>query len=387
MKLTIDFTALENVIEKAVLTSIFYQPSVCIVDRTKGIFDDLALFGYLPDSLVLGDDVPFENITSEFGILEYMGNQIMLYKEDQNTDATKVLRYSGTGGPVHVAECKMVEDMRNGKESIDGYGVISRMDSKFPIRGYDSETKKIIEGDADFFVCKQCLELLNYKGYMHQTFGQKKALSEQFNFELFFNNYSSYFKYFPRSYILRQQKAFTKDWPSVSTQAKLKVQFCCENCNVNLKHNPSLLHTHHINGSTMDNDPSNLRVYCVDCHKKLSQHGFLHVKHCSVLEINKYRWEQRKTEQFNYQTLEKFSDSALEGFVYKCRQHNLPIPEIGLSVSYAGKQVDVDLAWPRKKIAILLTQTDEQTIESEEWQIFSAHQVLKDFNNFQKKIR
>lgn len=386
MKLTVDFAALEMQVEKISSTEIVYNPAYFVADRTKGFLDNVALFAYLPEGLIFGEDIPFEDISAEFGVLEYMGQQVMLYIEDQAQLIAEVLLKGNRGGRVHIAECKTFETMKN-KEKSPSYCVISRMDGKFPVYGVEPGSKRLLEGDAALSVCKDCLETLNYKGYMQLRFGQKNALLKEFNFVELFKIYSSYFKSLPRRMFEEENTVYSSDWPVISAQLIREVNQICQSCAVDLKEHPSLLNVNHINGDKSDNDLSNLQVLCLSCFKQQSQRADQHVKHSSVLIINRLRKRQNVLEPFNYQKLELYADCALVGLIAKCRKHNLPLAEIGTFIEHENETVNIDLAWTGKKIAILLDKSKADIFVEQGWRVFSAHQALKDFNSFQKKIR
>ena len=58
--------------------------------------------------------------------------------------------------------------------------------------------------------------------------------------------------------------------------------------------NKSLLHTHHINGIKEDNDFPNLKVLCLDCHRKEPNHEHLMLNRIQLEQIYILRREQNK---------------------------------------------------------------------------------------------
>lgn len=382
MKLTIDFVSLKAAVDQMGPSDIIYNLDYFIVERTKGLADELAPFSYLSEGLMLGDDILVDKIKSDCGVFDYMGHQVMLYLQDQGSKVHDVLKNGAEGGRIHIAECKIFEDLKN-KEKLAGYGVISRMDALFPVRGFDQETKNPLEGKASLLVCQNCLEILNYKGYIYLTYSKKKILSERFDFEGFFETYSSHFK----SIFAGTQKNLGVNGDEMAAFMREEMNYTCEHCSVYLKEKPTLLQLHHINGLLSDNKRINLKLYCADCNKKQPHGGYLHVKHTSILEINRRRKEQNIFEPSNYQKLEQSADSALSGLISKCRKHNLPVGELGLYIRYGNKIIDIDLAWSRKKIAVLIDLSEQEKVEADGWHIFSAHQALSNFDFFQKKIR
>lgn len=386
MKLTIDFSALCKAVNKVGHSDVVYDSTYSVVDRTTSFFESIELFSYLPEGLIWGEDVAIGSITSESGVLEYMGQQVMLYLEDQGQYIHDVLEKGALGGVVHVAECKTLESMKMKGETA-AYCVISRMDGKFPVCGIELTSKRVVEGNASLLVCPNCLETLNYKGYLQLRFGQKNTLIKDFNFGEFYKTYSSYFKSFPHREIEDNNNIYSDDWELITSKVRKELNYTCQDCGVYLKKNRHLLQIIHINGIKLDNNSNNLKALCVDCCKKQLNYSDLHSKHSAILHINRLRREQNIFDPMNYQMLEKFADSAVEGLIAKCRKHNLPIAELGISIQHHNQIIDIDLAWERKKIAVLLDKTKVDIFEAQGWSVFSAQQALVDFTLFQKKIR
>lgn len=89
---------------------------------------------------------------------------------------------------------------------------------------------------------------------------------------------------------------YTKDWQQISTNYKEKHNYTCEKCGLSIT-NPfdkRFIHVHHINGIKTDNNESNLKCLCIECHSKidnLHQENYKYgAKRIDLQEfINKYR--------------------------------------------------------------------------------------------------
>ena len=154
-----------------------------------------------------------------------------------------------------------------------------------------------------------------------------------------------------------------------------------------LSDNKKLLHVHHINGNKSDNSRDNLRVLCADCHKKQPHHGHLSITRDETQIINEYRRQQCKFDVFNYETVLRYTDKALEGLVLKCQSTGLPEPELGIVVNCKGKMISIDLCWPRRKVAVLIDKDNAHSLWEQGWNVFSAFNALNDFYGFQAKVR
>lgn len=378
MRLSVDFSALHRAV--APLGKVVTDFS--IVSRSTELE---SIGSHLTRGLILGKDIQLSEIESIDGILNYQGHQVMLYIPDQGDDIRAVLADGKEGRRIHVAECSTLELMRQ-TGRFDRYDVISRIDGKFPVFGNDYETGEHITGEADLSVCKNCLKILNYKGYESQGAQKKNEIFSLFSFERFFEVYSSYFKSLP-SAKTNISSNYTPDWVSISSKLRAELDYTCEQCGVNLDVTPKLLHVHHINGNKTDNSRTNLRALCADCHKKQPHHGHLYVSNDDTLKINQYRREQHKFDVFDYNNILHCADSALEGLLLKCKTTALAGPELGIVINDDGTMVPIDLCWPRRKVAVMISMGKKNVLKKHGWTVLSAFEALNNFANFQAKVR
>lgn len=383
MKLTVDFSALLRAVEPLGNTDIDFKIKNT-ADELKSIGD--SLIRRLSDGVVLAVDIPLEKIESPGGVLSYDGHQVMLYIPDQGDDIEVVLVDGKQGRRIHVAECSTLELMRN-TGRFKRYDVISRVDGLFPVFGAVHGAKGVIKGEAALGVCKNCLKILNYKGYDTQNFAAQKEVFNTFSFEQFFAAYSSYFKSLPDSKNDPSSGTYTADWPAISTQLRSKLNYTCEQCGVCLVSEKRLLHTHHINGNRTDNSTQNLRALCADCHKKQPHHSHVYVKHEDMLKINQLRREQHKFDVFDYNKLRECADTALDGLLQKCQSMKLPSAELGVAINDKGNMIAIDLCWPRRKVAVLINMTHANALKAYGWNVFAAFDALSNFESFQATVR
>lgn len=378
MKLTVDLSALHRAV--ASLGKVVTDFS--ITSRANELEN---IGSHLNKGLILGKDIQLNEIDSSNGILNYDGHQVMLYIPDQGDEIESVLQDGKQGRRIHVAECATLEFMRE-TGRFKRYDVISRVDGLFPVFGRNYRIKQDIEGESDLRVCKNCLKILNYKGFSIQSNAVKIQVFNEFSYEQFFEVYSSYFKSLP----VHRQKAtsnYIADWPSISAKLRSELDYTCEQCGVDLKSEKTLLHTHHINGNKADNGRNNLRVLCADCHKKQPHHGHVYVSNEDVLKINQLRREQHKFDVFDYDNLRQYADSALDGLLQKCQSTRLPKAELGIVVKNAERFILIDLCWPRRKVAVLINIDNTQILQKHGWTVFTAFNALSNFESFQNKIR
>jgi len=380
MKLTVDFSALRLVVNNMGATNVDFELDLLVKD-----IDPIAAM--LETGLELGKDIQLSDISSDFGVLSAKGQQLMLYIPDQGSNLEEVIQYgldTQNGKKVHVAECTTLRTMR-AEGRFPRYDVISRSDGKFPVFGYQNRQDE--HHEAQLRVCKNCLTALNYKGYSSSAWNEKQQVFDNFNYQHFFETYSSHFKSLPGKDSSYNSSSYTEDWPSISARIKAKHDSSCQQCGVNLESIRRLLHVHHISGVKTDNRDQNLRSLCADCHKKQPRHEQLFVKHQDILAINVLRKQQSKFDVHNYQQLISYADTALEGLLKRCESNRLAIGELGVSLSHNGVLLPLDLAWPRSKVAVFIDPTKMHAAKEQGWNVFTVNQALVFFSKFQRMVR
>jgi hypothetical protein len=340
----------------------------------------------LRDGQELGKDIDLIDIEHTKGVLSYKGRQIMLYIPDQGSGIRNVIQDGKQGRRIHIAECSTLQQMRE-TGRFPRYQVTNEMSGYVPVYGIDSETYKEVEDKAHLGTCMNCLRILNYQGYLLKSKFDRNIIFESFSFVKFFETYSSYFKSLPVSGQSKGSATYSSDWSAISSTIKNKVNYMCEQCGVDLDSEKKLLHVHHIDGVKSNNQSSNLRVLCADCHKKQPHHDHLFIKAGDVLAINRLRREQHKFDNTTYNQLIGCADTALEGLLLKCHSSRLPIAELGIAVLCEQTSVSFDLCWPRKKVAVLIDMRNEILVKKHGWTVFSASQALEQFHDFQRYVR
>ncbi|WP_194866729.1 HNH endonuclease [Pseudoalteromonas sp. PPB1] len=340
----------------------------------------------LGEGLVLGDDLQLSEIDNTNNLLSYKGRQIMLYIPEQGSLIEEVLRDGKIDGAkrLHVAECKTLENMRN-QGRFERYHVTNDISGRYPVLGHHHYRSDVVEGKADLGVCKNCLKILNYKGYSDHSHLEKSKIYLDFNLAEFFETYSSYFKHYPTQ--KKSIGSYTKDWEQVSVNYRQQQNYTCEQCGVALSDHKRLLHTHHINGVKIDNALNNLKALCVDCHTKQPNHDHMFVSHEDRLLINQLRREQHKFDCSEYSDVLQYADSALEGLLLKCQKYRLSTPELGICIKHGNELVSIDLAWPRKKFAVVIEHSQQAPLRALGWNVWLASEGLANFYAMQKYIR
>ena len=209
-----------------------------------------------PDKIVCADD----------GTLEYGGQKLVVYIRDQYvpSDATreKLPRF-------HVADCVALQEMRK-LNRYDRYVVTYRRDGKF-IVNFLRDKKQ--EAERRLYVCKNCLDRLNYNGYRRRGYSGQNAIRDYFDLRAFFERYDSQITRDPtHTDITAPLNTYSPNWNQISHRYKETRNWECEECGVNLGDKRKFLHVHHINGQKHDNNDKNLLSLCIRCHANKPQH-------------------------------------------------------------------------------------------------------------------
>lgn len=379
MKLTVNFSALHNAVKVMGAQQADFELGLAFKDIDP-------IDAALRDGQELGKDIDLGEIDNSHGVLSYKGRQIMLYIPDQGQNIRDVIDDKTQGRRIHIAECRTLNKMRE-TGRFPRYQVTNEMSGYVPIYGTDPDTNTEIKVSGYLSTCKNCLKVLNYQGYEVKGKYEKDKIFDEFSFIKFFETYSSYFKSLPKFKVIKESVNYTSDWPAVSSKVRDQVNYMCEQCGVDLHSEKRLLHVHHIDGVKTNNDRTNLRALCCDCHKKQPHHGHLYVKSSDVLAINHLRREQHKFDNSNYSQLSKYADTALEGLLLKCEKMRLPVGELGIAVQCGDVSVSFDLCWPRKKVVVLIDMKNEANARQQGWTVFSANTALQDFTEFQRYVR
>lgn len=324
-----------------------------------------------------GVEIGLDEVDIEEGLLSYKERQVLLYIPEHSPKyqpIEDVIAGNAKGNRFHVSDCSTLVDMRK-RNRYERYKVINNIAGVFPVYG-NSDSGQLIEGDAELGVCQNCLTKLNYKGA--QTNSKSKGeIARTFNLEEFFSNYSSLFKYYPKTHVRDAKKGYSKDWDQVSLRVRSASNFCCGHCNVSLIHHKGLLHTHHLNGEKSDNSEANLIPLCADCHRKEPFHEHMHVKHADSQLLNRLRREQGLLEDNDWSKVIKYADPAVHGILLHCQKGGYSAPKVGYeAIDQRGEVVaEFELAWPVKKLAVALHSVESMS----GWRVLGLNEAIEFF--------
>ena len=338
------------------------------------------------DRLEPGIHIELIDVDLKEGLLSYEGHQVLLYIQDHGRNVQKALDDGSTGRRYHVADCSTLQEMR-ANNRFERYVATNNLSGSFFISGQVWPSHQTIEGHTELKVCQNCLKKLNYQGI---------SVSEKywdifncFTLEKFFSTYSSFFKHMPtRRAGVGSSDGYTDDWNDISGRYKTAKNYCCEQCHVDLSEHKNLLHTHQINGVKKDNNNSNLRALCSDCHRKQPMHEQLFVLHADTRLINHLRRTQEKMPNSDWGEVIELADPGVGGLLKQCQHSHLEPPEVGYELQASDGVIlaELELAWPGSKVGVAISEEDKKVAIKTGWEIWSMIDAIDRFDQFQRRL-
>lgn len=244
----------------------------------------------------------FGAIETIAGMLSYNGEHAFLYINEPSKTREELIEIPAENAQrFHILkDCSTLQTMhRQGKS--ERYILIRNTSGIFPSYPLDEVYGRTLydeEIDAKLLPCKNCLNLLSYKGKKYTGPNRCETTWRQFDIKEFINHYEPYFfdeRYY-RENSLDQSGNYTIDHAVIRDKLLRRLDYKCqgeleggEQCGVQLKDHDNLLHMHHINGRRGDNSPENLKILCVLCHKSQYNHQHMRVKYADAMLIESRR--------------------------------------------------------------------------------------------------
>jgi hypothetical protein len=374
MKLSVDFSALHYAVKNMGAGNIEFE-----------ISNKLVPIEPIDKQLNEGLEVNFEDIEFNTGLASYQGRQVLLFIKDHGGRVITALEDGSKGNRFHIADCTTLDEMRK-KGRFDRYVVTNDLNGQFKISGSDWKTGVLHEGETQLNVCKNCLSYLNYQGYQTKT---KGPIFQGFKLTDFFDTFSSYFKFMPTGIANVQTSHYTDDWKEVSKKVRVKFDYQCQQCRVDLKQHKSLLHVHHINGVKSDNSSSNLTPICCDCHRKQPDHQHMFIKHDETKLISHLRNSQGLNTKDSWQDIYDMADPGMHGVIDLLEKYHVSLPEVGEEVANDKQEVvaELELAWPLKKVGIAIDKPEAIEASKLGWKVYSMRLALSQMESLAQSLR
>lgn len=374
MKLTVDLSILLNAVEKMRAGNISFA-----------LTGEVTPIEPIDAQLGAGLEVDLADVEFNTGLASYKGRQVLLYIKDHGIRVGRALEDGSDGNKFHIADCKTLGEMKK-KGRFDRYVVTNDLSGMFSIAGEDKDTRQHIDGKTELNVCKLCLQHLNYQGYQNKS---KAVIFKTFNLADFFDTYSSFFKIEPSGIADSANVGYSNDWSEISKTLKKKKLYICQQCTLDLSLQQRLLHVHHINGVKNDNNQSNLKVLCADCHRKQPDHAHMFIKHLDSKLINQLRREQGIVANTNWTEIYNLVDPAMLGVVNLLEKYQVPLPGVAEEVQDKNQAVvtELELAWPQRRIGIAIDKESAKLATRQGWKVWSMRHALVHINELAASLR
>lgn len=159
----------------------------------------------------------------------------------------------------HIANCETIEQKKRVKD-FNGKYVFSNETVR--MEDIDGKTKELE-------ICENCVKI-------QRPMVRSRMKTSEYKQEVILNcihegNFSD--NDLPKS-IPTNFWGYTHDWDETSRNYRIKQQFTCEECGINLNSNfvnGFYLETHHMDGNPKNNDDTNLKCLCVLCHANVDK--------------------------------------------------------------------------------------------------------------------
>jgi hypothetical protein len=326
-----------------------------------------------------GIDVTIEEVDTEFGLLSCNGAQVVLYIPDHGNNIDAVLANGRDGRRVHVADCATLEQMRQ-KNRFQRYRAVVNISGEFEVFGFSQAQGESAKDLARLQICINCLKHLNYNGYLTDPRRQFE-IRKNFSLKDFFAEHSSLFRFLPTSFIERKE-GYADNWREISERTRANKGYCCESCELDLNAYKYLLHTHHMDGNKRNNQPSNLKALCADCHRKQPLHDFMSVRARDMSRLQKLRKEQGiLSAATEWGALLELVDPPYDGLLRFYQRDGALKPEVGYEVlNSAGVMVaEAQIAWPSARFAIVRDENERGKLVGLGWKVDTLATALRHY--------
>ena len=108
------------------------------------------------------------------------------------------------------------------------------------------------------------------------------------------------------------------------------------------------------------------------------------VSHEQMQLINRLRREQGIGLKGAWDEVLEIVDPAVDGVVRLCQNRGLPVPEVGYELNGEDGAVlgEVELAWPDRRLAVVLSPKDKAMAEGQGWKVWQMIEVLDGADRF-----
>lgn len=178
--------------------------------------------------------------------------KVVAYIRDQKASVDFA---AGTSGyRYHLCNCSTLQGMKEiGREH--RYLATRRQDGRFTV--HDLTADPIRTGIVRMNLCSNCISVLK----------SKNLYTHPFDLARYFKQFDSFTpKTIRKVEQVREIQTYSPKQADYSREYRKACNYQCQICGVNCREHPQMLPMHHIDGNPANNERSNLRILCAECH-------------------------------------------------------------------------------------------------------------------------
>ena len=240
----------------------FIMPAIPIAEISIKEFEKLQTGSISIDNII-------DHINSKDKTFDYKGQKVLLYIKQQRYRLHDFIKPTYK---FHIAYCSTLEWMESENRFKSRYVVTQRIDGKFEVDIIDKSTGRYhFENKLyQLEICKNCLYVLKSKYPKDSLFH-----FGNFNIDSFIAKYNTRHIKKP----LHTPRTLPRDeygsgWKEISRNIRKRANYKCSECQKDFSKNKRLLHVHHRDGVKWNHQSNNLKVLCLNCHKKKPGHAY-----------------------------------------------------------------------------------------------------------------
>jgi len=165
----------------------------------------------------------------------------------------------------HIFNCKALQDMKY-KNLTYRYRSNSSKDGKFFMIMTDRYNQVSFRDYYHLDICGYCRTEYRKK-YNRDYTDLKEYYSLELNNLDIWADIPSDMESAPQLYI--------KEWKEIAKNFKIKYNYICQKCGLNLKEYKKYLHAHHLDMNTRNNHSENIKILCIKCHGREPNHSHI----------------------------------------------------------------------------------------------------------------
>ena len=219
----------------------------------------------IPDSV---KELETKGVDTDIGKILFNGPHGELIYQFPNGKVSKIAVHISAikeqhinGYRYHIFNCETLHKMKyDGKE--EKYKSNSRTDGTFFMIMAD-RNNRVKKGFHSLQICTHCLKLYTKK-YQGTPFDIQEYYASKINNLDIWSDMPYDMEVAPQVYI--------KEWNEISRNLKIKQNYRCERCNLNLSNHKQYLHAHHMDMNVRNNHSENIKILCISCHGREPNH-------------------------------------------------------------------------------------------------------------------